>query len=142
LAHSSTPSNIHKMLEPKNIKNGSWQRKPDAEIKEIKKELEKSTSNILMPIGAFILSYYTCHAVMPPISHRVLYNILISILMSFITYGYQRFIGKSLASSPSFKICSNCYREDRIGLKKCFCGGVFEPPEFFGFVEKKAHKES
>ncbi len=51
-------------------------------------------------------------------------------------YIFQIFYGRSFAKSPRFTICNKCYNEDSIGRKECGCGGKFESPDFFNFIEE------
>ncbi len=141
------PRNMDKILEPKIKKSGAWQRKPDSEIEIIKVKLRRSSFvNPIMPLSTFIILLGVLFAVTSksrtfPQAHLMPYRspicISIAIFVSVVTYVYQIFKGRALASSPSFKVCNKCFEEDRIGLKMCPCGGTLEPPEFYSFIENR-----
>ncbi len=128
------PRNIDKILSPKDKKKGVWERKTDSEVEMVKEKLRKSSFNLTMPICIIFLSLFVCLYSMGNVQNRLLVLIVPSFLFCF-TIGYQVYIGRPLASSPSFKICNKCFKEDRTGLNECPCGGLYEPPEFYNFIE-------
>jgi hypothetical protein len=140
------PSNMGKILEPKVKKKGKWERKSDSDIDNVKDKLRKASFiNITMPLSVFIVVLFAFLAITSRsttfpkaqlIPYRSYICILISLFISLLTYVYQIFTGRALASSPSFKICNKCFKEDYIGLKECPCGGILEPPEFYTFIEE------
>ncbi|MGC9196639.1 MAG: hypothetical protein ACP5IL_14480 [Syntrophobacteraceae bacterium] len=140
------PSNLGKILTPKVKKNGKWQRKSNFDIENIKIKFRKSSfTNITMPLSAGIVVLIVLLAITsrsptfphaPLIPYRSYICILISLSVFVLTYIYQIFTGRALASSPSFKVCNKCFKEDYAGLRECPCGGILEPPEFYTFIEE------
>ena len=122
-----------KTFRKKNKSPGKWIRRPEGEIIATKKILRKSSFSPTMPIGVFFLSFIFVMA----ITGDSLIDIALfcSLLASGLTYIVQISRGRSLAKSPVIKICSDCQKESYLGLKKCSCGGTYEPPEYFTYVE-------
>ena len=129
------PTNIDKVVSSKNQKKGVWQRKTDSEIEKVKQKLRSSSFNLVMPSAIFFIGFITCFVFIPKIPNKLIYCFIVPLFFSIVTYAYQIFSGRALASNPSFKVCNKCCKEDRIGLKECSCGGFYEPPEFYGFIE-------
>ena len=124
-------NNIKAFLHPRKRQPGKWERKSESEIESIQKELKKTIFNPWMPAVMFVFSFCTyclCHA-------NLTVAFLISMVVLAATFLIQLKNGRSLAMSPSFKICKKCLKEDRIGLKICPCGGTLEPPEYYHFIE-------
>lgn len=134
--HPSFPRNIEKVFEAKTKKSGVWKRKDDHEIEEVKRKLRSSSFSIVMPIGVFIIVFFPCYLFIPVSPNKIIYCFIISLILFISTYVYQIFNGRSLANSSSYKVCNKCFKEDRIGLRECPCGGLYEPAEFFDFIEK------
>ena len=134
--HPAFPHNIDKILGPKKKRIGIWVRKPEAEIASIKAKLKKSSYSLTMPITVLILALFISNLAFNQLGKSgFLFGLIISISASILTYISQRIIGRSFSLSPSYKICNNCFKEDRIGLKSCTCGGIFEPPDYYDFIE-------
>lgn len=135
--HPAFPHNIDKILGPKKKKVGIWVRKPEAEIASAMAELKKSSFSPTMPITVLILALFISNLAFNRLGKSgFLFGLTISISVSILTYLCQIFTGRSFSLSPSIKICNNCFKEDRIGLKSCTCGGIFEPPDYYDFIEK------
>lgn len=134
--HSHFPQNIDKIVSSKNKKTGVWQRKTDSEVEQVKQKLRSSSFNVIMPIGIFIFGLIASYSFIPETQNKIIYCIILPLCLFIITYLYQIFSGRALASSPTFKICNKCHKEDRIGLKECSCGGRYEPPEFYNFIDE------
>lgn len=146
--HPYIPSNIGRILEPKKVEKrppGNWKRKLEAEILKERKILRKSSFDLVMPTGLglclsmpFVLSgiYFSFDPEILKASLKVF------ILIFSITFVCQVISGRSFVKRPKIKICNNCYRENDLNMKKCACGGVFEPPEFYVYVEKEVIKDN
>ncbi|MFZ2633892.1 MAG: hypothetical protein WA081_19355 [Desulfosalsimonadaceae bacterium] len=137
VGHPHFPSNIDKILESKNKLVGTWERKTESEIEVAKTKLKKSSYSLVMPVGLFIVSLMgSCFLLNAIGKLNLLYCLLFSIVISFASLFLQIYKGRSLVSSSSFMVCNKCFTEDRLGLKQCYCGGDYEPQEFYNFIEK------
>lgn len=108
-----------------------WERKAEDEIMEIKKQLRRSSFNLTMPISVLIITFITVGSVISKYNINLRYGILIPISSFIIVLILQIVKGKSLIGKPTPMICNQCYREDNLGLKKCLCGGFYEPQDFY-----------
>ncbi len=115
---------------------GTWERKSEVEIEEIKKQIKKSSFSLVFPLCFFVPTFLIL--LRATIEHPSIlkYLIILPILVFLIAYVSQIIYGRSMVGSPRFKICNKCYNEDLIGRKECSCGGEFEPPDFFNFIEE------
>ncbi len=114
-----------------------WERKSDIEVTKMKEQLKKSSYSPTFPIGSFIIAFLLCHFFIFKLEMATLkYKLICSFIAFILAYTFQIFKGRSFAKSPSFKICNKCHNEDRIGRKECGCGGEFESPEFYNFIEE------
>jgi hypothetical protein len=118
-------------------RKGRWERKPDIEANEISKHLKKSSYDPTLPIGTLIISFLALYGILGDKPNALTSIIIFSLIVSFFTFVAQRIKGRSLVKSPNFKICNKCFKEDTLGLKECNCGGVFEPPGLYIFIEEK-----
>ncbi len=142
IGHSAAPpNNLHLNARFKKRPEGAWVKKPEAELTTIRKQIQKSTYSIK---GPFITSI-----VLMPFSFIIDttlpfgMNLIIFFALSFIgIFIYQIIQGRSFVKAPNFKICNKCLREDLLNIKKCWCGGIFEPPEFYNFLPKDSDTES
>ena len=135
---------------------GSWERKAETALIEIKKKLKKSSFSLTLPIALFIIIFLTIYfyfvfsdlpndrrlwtfiSLFPSLRpNDIILLIFVPSLVSGAAYIFQIVNGRSYAKSPKFKICNKCYNEDLIGRKECGCGGEFEPPDFYNFIEEK-----
>ena len=117
---------------------GQWQRKSEDEILQIEKQLKKSSYSPVMPTSVFILLLAVLYVFLPHTSNSVIMMVIISFLSFFLTYLIQIVKGRSLVNKNDYKICNKCFEKDNIGLKACFCGGTYEPQEYFIFKEKSS----
>jgi len=135
--HPYIPHNIDRILAPKKKRIGVWRRRPEAEVKEIEKKITESKYSLVMPIGMFLSSMFGCHISMNLYSHSKLsYCFAFGLIVFIISYIFQILYGRAYAGSPRMKICKECLREDRLRLRKCYCGGLLEPPDYYEFIEK------
>jgi hypothetical protein len=119
----------------KNNSNEKWVRRPGNEILLIKNRMKKSSFSPTMPISVFILSFIALYGILAGQPTSLRYTILCSLFTFCLTYIIQLIRGRSLAGSPSVKICEKCLKTESIGLKKCACGGLYEPIDFYIYEE-------
>ena len=123
-----------------NPREGQWQRKSEAEILQIKKQLKNSSYSPVMPTGVLILVSAVLYAFLRDISNGSFIIAISSSISFFLTYLIQIVKGRSLVEMQSYKICNKCYRKDDIGLTTCFCGGTYEPKEFYLLKDKSGEE--
>jgi hypothetical protein len=110
---------------------GEWKRKSEPEISKIKKQLKRSSYSPVMPIGVFIIVIATLYVFLRDTTNGGVLTVISSLVSFGITYLVQIVKGRSLVHMQRFKICNKCHRKDDIGLTKCFCGGIYEPQEYY-----------
>jgi hypothetical protein len=146
--HPYIPSNIERILAPKKVVKrppGDWKRKTETEISDIKRRLKRSSFDLTMPIGLAlcvtsplivigIFNYFDLEII------KASFKIFLPI--SVITLLCQIISGRSFVKRPKIKICNNCHRETELNLKKCHCGGLYEPPEFYVYVGRELNQDN
>jgi len=120
-----------KEVSPKGKYREAWKRKPEEEIIKIKKQLRRSSFNLTMPIAVLIITFITLGSIIEKNNIAFEYAFIIPISSFFVVLIIQLIKGKSLIGKPKPTLCNKCYREDNLGLKKCGCGGSYEPMEFY-----------
>ncbi len=115
---------------------GTWERKLEIEVEEIKKQIKKSSFNLEFPLCILILSFLLLFPGTRSDPNFMKYSIVISFIAFSIAYVCQLIKGRAIVRSPRFKVCNKCKKEDLLGRKECGCGGEFEPPDFFNFIEE------
>jgi Flp pilus assembly protein TadB len=110
---------------------GQWQRRSEDEIAQIEKQLKKSAYSPVMPIGVFIVVFAALYVFLRDISNGAVLTTISALFFLCSTYLIQIAKGRSLVNKQKHKICNKCLREDDIGLTVCFCGGIYEPQEYY-----------
>ena len=142
------PSNIDKILATKNsaeLPPGDWERRAEAEIYEIKKYLRRSSLDLTMPIGLAlcVTSPFIVIGILDNFDlEMIVVALKISLPLLVITLLCQVVSGRSFVKRPKIEICNKCHKENDLNLKKCHCGGLYEPPEFYVYVERDAIKDN
>ncbi len=116
--------------------DGELHRKSEAEIEIVKQHLKKTSYSPTMPFSVFIISFLALYGILGGRQNAMIYTLSASSFAFVLTYSIQIVKGSSLIGRPNRKICSKCFKADYIGLKKCVCGGVYEPIDFYNYIEK------
>jgi hypothetical protein len=117
-----------------------WQRKSDIEIVIIKDEIRKSSFDLKIPLAVFCISIFITLLFIPYFSAGI--QLLGCMSLAILTFLFQVLTGRSFQGKDNFQICNKCFSEDRLGNKKCFCGGLFEPYNFYNnLTNNKTHEE-
>ena len=122
---------IKNEVPPKGKYREVWKRKSEDEIIEIKKQLRRSSFDLTMPTAVLIITFIVFGYVNSKYTIAFEFAFIIPLSSFFIVLILQIKKGKSLIGKPTSSICNQCYREDNLGLKKCECGGSYEPQEFY-----------